>query len=432
MTENTAKWGLLQKTGFRFLFLYIGITIAPWTWLDDIPGVSYLTQFYRQGFDALVVFCNKQFFHFANTTIVNNGSGDTSRNWEEMLTILLMSLLGTVIWSIIDRKRNEYEKAAYWLRLTTRYFLILQCFVYGIEKLFVLQMPFPNQSQLATPLGDFLPMRFSWMFIGYSAPYQIFSGVMEIVAGILLLNRKTITLGILVAAGVFANVMMLNLCYDIPVKLFSIHLFLFCMYLLLTDGKRLFAFFIQNKAVSAYNGYTVSFPKKWMRITRIVAKTLFIILYGGIVFYNYWEVSDNVQNQKSDAVFKTGVYDVLVYAKNTDTLPPLITDTLRWKDIIFEKNGLGSVVSADTSFRQRYGRGYFNFVRDSSTQTIGFKKLASDTVFQYRFKYKLTDSGTIQMAGSHKTDSLYVVLKKSRRHFQLAERQFHWISEANR
>ena len=50
---------------------------------------------------------------------------------------------------------------------------------YGIIKLFVLQMPFPQLSQLATPLGDLLPMRFSWLFIGYSVPYQFFSGAME-------------------------------------------------------------------------------------------------------------------------------------------------------------------------------------------------------------------------------------------------------------
>ena len=85
-------------------------------------------------------------------------------------------------------------------------------------------MIFPNQSQLATPLGDFLPMRFSWMFIAYSTPYQMFSGAMEVLAGLLLFNRKTITLRLCVATSVFLNVMVLNLCYDIPVKIFSIHL----------------------------------------------------------------------------------------------------------------------------------------------------------------------------------------------------------------
>ena len=46
-------------------------------------------------------------------------------------------------------------------------------------------------------------MRFSWLFIGYSTPYQIFSGAMETVAGLLLLNRRTVTAGLFAATGAF-------------------------------------------------------------------------------------------------------------------------------------------------------------------------------------------------------------------------------------
>ena len=60
-----------------------------------------------------------------------------------------------------------------------RYYIAFTAFLYGIDKIFLLQMPFPNQSALATPLGDLLPMRFSWFFIGYSAPYEFFAGAME-------------------------------------------------------------------------------------------------------------------------------------------------------------------------------------------------------------------------------------------------------------
>ena len=41
-----------------------------------------------------------------------------------------------------------------------------------------------------------MPMRLSWLFIGYSTPYEIFSGAMETVAGLLLLFRRTITAGL--------------------------------------------------------------------------------------------------------------------------------------------------------------------------------------------------------------------------------------------
>lgn len=88
-------------------------------------------------------------------------------------------------------------------------------------KMFCIQMPAPSLSQLATPLGDFGSMRLCWMYMGYSGPYQMFAGMVEVVAGLLLLYRRTVTLGLLIGLGVFSNVMTMNLSYDIPVKGYS-------------------------------------------------------------------------------------------------------------------------------------------------------------------------------------------------------------------
>ncbi len=51
-------------------------------------------------------------------------------------------------------------------------------------------MGFPTTSQLATPLGDLLPMRFSWLFIGL-ADLSDFLKDRPTVAGLLLLFRPT-------------------------------------------------------------------------------------------------------------------------------------------------------------------------------------------------------------------------------------------------
>ena len=108
-------------------------------------------------------------------------------------------------------------------------------------------MPFPALSQLATPLGDLLPMRFSWLFIGYSAPYQFFSGAMETMAGLLLLYRRTVTAGLFAATGAFLNVVMINLSYDVPVKLYASHLLFSCLFLLALDAPRLVRFLVLNQ-----------------------------------------------------------------------------------------------------------------------------------------------------------------------------------------
>ena len=412
-------WPLLKKILFRFFFIYFTLYIAP---LESI------------GFGWLVIKANAQFFQVfgvQQVTQVFNGSGDTSYDWATVCLILSLAVTGTLIWSVADYKRKTYNQLHYLLCFAVRYTLLFAAFSYGIIKIFVLQMPYPLYSQLATPLGNYLPMRFSWLFIGYSAPYQIFSGVMELVAALLLLYRRTVTLGVMVAAGVFINVLMLNLCYDIPVKLYAMHLTLMSLFLLVNEFDRLFRFFVLHTTAPEGSIYTYPFTKKWQRITRWVIKTGFVLLLG-YTFYGTWENARQSKTVTEHKDFKSGVYDVTTYVLNKDTLPALLTDTLRWQDFIIEKNGMGSINTHDTLFRKRYGRGYFVFTADTVQPVIHFKKLAQDTADIMTMYYKRTDSNTLQLWGYKHTDSLFVELKKSSRHFQLAENQFHWLSEANR
>lgn len=372
------------------------------------------------------------FFHVRETLVPLNGSGDTSYGWAQVWLYLCLAMIGSMAWSIIDKKRKNYQQLNYWLCLFTRYYIALIAFSYGIQKLYALQMPFPNLSQLATPLGDFLPMRLSWMFLGYSAPYQIFSGGMEVLAGVLLLYRKTTTMGVLIATAVFTNIMMLNLSYDIPVKLFSIHIVVMCLFLLANEYHRIVCFFVLNRPAAVCNIYHFQFTKRWIRITKIVLKIAFIIIAVALPVYNDWNYYKSVINMPESKPVKSGVYDVAVYAINRDTIPASYGDTLRWQDIIIEKGNMGSIKTADTAFRQRYRRGYFNYVADTIQHTINFKKFSYDNVFIASFRYELPDTNTVRLWGKEKNDSIYVELKRSLRHFQLAEKQFHWLSEYNR
>ena len=168
-----------------------------------------------------------------------------------------------------------------------------------------------------------------------------------------------------------------------------------------------------------------------MRITRIILK-LGIVLLIGRGFYDRGKVYKEQLTAIEVKPFNSGVYTVTKYVVNNDTIPPLITDTLRWQNIIFEKSNMGSVQTNDTLFRKRYGRGYFNFTVDTVKQLLDLKKFTQDTTFFASFHYQMPDSNTIILKGKKVNDSLYLELKKSKRHFQLAEKQFHWLSEANR
>jgi hypothetical protein len=427
--ELTTQWPLWRKLFFRFFFIYLVLQTAVWTWLEIIPGVGYVTGFYYKFITWLVTLANSNLFHVRAVLVPENGSGDTSQGWATLWTYLLISVVGCMVWSVLDRKRKNYTLLNYWLCTVSRYYVALIAFSYGIIKLFCLQMPFPSLHQLATPLGDLLPMRFSWFFIGYSGPYQMFSGAMECMAGLLLMFRRTTTLGVLMATGVFLNVMMLNLCYDIPVKIFSMQMVFVCFFLLVNESKRLINFFVLNEPAPLCELYHFNYSKKWMKVSRIVLKVLFIILTVGMGFYQSYSGYKQNHQPAAKTAIKDGVYEVTGYAVNNIQLP--MTDTLRWKDAIFE-NGTGSTVSADTSFRHRYGRAYFGFKTDSATHKFSLTKPGDGSVLLGEFDYTMPDTSTIQLSGKNRMGDVVINLKRTNRHFQLAERQFHWLSEKNR
>jgi uncharacterized membrane protein YphA (DoxX/SURF4 family) len=428
-------WPHWQKIIFRFFFIYFIFYTEPWTWINIIPfqWTNKITEPYYNFMNWLVNMANNKIFHLYPALVPFNGSGDTSFGWMQLRVFLLLAAVGCLLWSLLDRRRANYNRLAYWFRIVLRYTLIINCFGYGFPKLFGFQMPFPSLSQLSTPLGDYLPMRLSWLYMGYSSTYQFFAGAFEVFAGILLLFPRMATFGTIVALGVFTNVMLMNMGYDIPVKLFSTHLVIMCIVLLAFEYKRIFALLF-NKPIEAGTIYRRVFLKRWMTITAIVLKLAFIVFIVILPFKDNYKQYAESKKPKPDGPIKTSVYEVKTYVLNSDTIPFTYNDRLRWKDVIIDNSSSGSVGSNDTMFRQRYGRGYFNFSIDSNKQKLDIIKRNVDfTTFPLgSLHFDLPDSNTVVLSGRLRNDSIYAVLVKIDRHFQLTERQFHWLSEYNR
>jgi hypothetical protein len=425
------EWRLWTKVLFRFFFIYLFFQLAPWNWLGRIPGPSYIVKWYGQLMDWAVDTANARVFHIAPVLVPINGSGDTSYGWAQLCLIISLAVIGCIIWSVIDRRRKNYSALNYWLCLFARYYIAMYAFAYGILKIFALQMIFPSLHQMATPLGDLLPMRLSWLFIGYSTPYQVFSGIAEVLAGLLLLYRRTATLGTLLALGVFTNVMMLNLSYDIPVKIFSIQLVLVCLFLLANEAGRIWDFFVLNKPAPGSSLYTFRYRQKWMRITRLVLKAAFIIIAVVLEVFNGMDYYKFVHKPSAAQVIPNGVYAVTNFSVTHHGSPLSLSDSLRWQDVIFE-DGTGSIKTTDALFRQRYGRGYFAYSADDQSRQLAFKDRKTDSANILVFHYDLPDSNSLHLWGKKGNDSLDVELRRTNHHFPLAERQFHWLSEYNR
>ena len=90
--------------------------------------------------------------------------------------------------------------------------------------------------------------------MGYSTAYTFFTGASELLAALLLFVRRTATLGALVCAAVTANIAMMKLCYDVPVKIGSLHLLFAAMLLLIPDLRRLANVFLLGRPTGAIAG----------------------------------------------------------------------------------------------------------------------------------------------------------------------------------
>jgi hypothetical protein len=107
----------MRPIAFRFFFIYFLLTIAPWIWLYMIPGMSFFYELYGKAVQWIVELFNTHLLHVKDQLNANGGgSGDTSFNWAQFYTYLLLSAFGCLVWTLIDRKRERYDLLDFFLK----------------------------------------------------------------------------------------------------------------------------------------------------------------------------------------------------------------------------------------------------------------------------------------------------------------------------
>jgi len=405
--EGKDLWSTANKIIFRFIFsyccLYMLSVFASTFWNPIIQWI---------GSDLLEID-----YTFTSS---GRGSGDTTYQYVVVLFVFVISIITTIIWSLIDRKRKSYNDLFYWFRLTIRIFLIFFMLTYGFAKVFKSQFPYPYLTRLLQPLGDMSPMRLAWTFMGYSFLYNIFTGLAEIIGGLLLISKRTKTLGAFISIGVMLNVLFMNLSYDIPVKIFSFHLILLASVIFFSDFNRFFKAFFKNETVQKVTVYKPFKIDKDVKKVFNGLKLLFIIsLVGLFSFLGYSRVKTNGESREKPYLY--GIWEVSTFKKNNETLPPLITDTKRWRYLIIDFKGRAVVKTMDGVNHS------YNFKPDSIVKKISIHKEKEDT---YNFIYKNPNALFLQLDGKIDEDSLHIILsKKDLNDFKLNSRGFNWINE---
>jgi len=172
---KSARWNLATRVAFRFCFAYFGpfcLTtqiFGGFFPIFDIPDPSTLWPM-RQ----ITLWTAAHVFRVAPPlNYTDTGSGDRTFDWVLTFCLLVFAALATVVWSVLDRKRENYVTLHKWFRLFIRFVVVSQMLVYGLIKAIPLQMPPPDLGALINSFGNFSPMRILWSFIGASPAMKV-------------------------------------------------------------------------------------------------------------------------------------------------------------------------------------------------------------------------------------------------------------------
>ena len=280
-----------------------------------------------------------------------NGSGDNTYAYISLFINAVLALVGTVIWSLLDRHRSNYHKLQYWFILVLRTFLCLTMLLYGFVKVYQIQFQPPSLTQLLEPLGNFSPMGLAWTYMGFSKAFGMFAGLLEVTAGCLIIFKRTQTLGALLVIGIMTQVAMMNFSFDIPVKIFSVHLILMAMVIALGDFKRLKAFFLLNDPTDSFKAYHPKQSERYhTRIPKIKRIVLAILLGIAGIFGYIAQLNISGPNKKSQLY---GIWKLQPTFSSTDSLHKPNSVFQDWDYVIVElRNEV--VVKTKTDEKLRY------------------------------------------------------------------------------
>jgi hypothetical protein len=423
------RWSLANRIAFRFCVVYFGLfclgtqiitslLVNP-KW--DFPDPGALPPL-RQ----IIAFAAAHVFHLKSSDpgfFAETGSGDRPCDWVLLACVFVSAIAGTVLWSLLDRKRPSYTALRRWFWLFFRFALAGQMIGYAFAKIVPLQMSFPGLFKLIEPIGSQSPMGVLWNSIGAAPAYEIFAGSAELLGGILVLIPRTRTLGALVCLADMIQVFMLNMTYDVPVKILSFHLIFLALLILAPDFRRLLHFFLLNRPAEEPTTMKLFRSKRANRISAAVQ-----------IFLALWLVGNNLWGAR--VLWKTfgggapkpalyGIWDVEQQTVDGQTRPPLFTDNDRYRRIVFDRYNNLAVLQ-----RVNDDRIYCTSAIDTRALTVKLSPRGSEQM-SATLHYTQPAPGQLTLDGILSNHKVHMDLRLyDRSKFLLVSRGFHWVQES--
>jgi uncharacterized membrane protein YphA (DoxX/SURF4 family) len=472
LQTDAPRWKFAQCLLFRFAFVYLVLYILPFpiepaadlverlatlargeepaTPGDEPRGVNKLASDwvlkpYEEFWDKIVLWTGKKVF---NVDIVYRpaGSGDTTWNYVQVFCFAVLSSVAAVGWTLaalvsgrlLRRERSAYPLLHDWLRVYVRFYVAYMMFIYGMFKVIKLQFPHPGTETLLHTYGESSPMHLLWTFMGASEGYNWFTGAGEMLGGLLLCTRRTTLLGALVSCAVMTHVAALNFCYDVPVKLFSLHLVLMSLFLMAPDLPWLAQVFLlgrskQSRAIAPLTKW------RWLDGFLVALRTALVLTLLGLSLYD----NHKQRKQIGDLAPRpplSGLWDVEEFSLDGNVRLPIVTDASRWQRVVINKGFMGPMFMITSMTGAKSG---YQVEVDTDAKTLSLSRMGApgpdgQPPKKQVLRYQEPETGVIVVEGELETNAGGKAVKnqiKARlRHidderFLLQSRGFHWINE---
>lgn len=223
-----------------------------------------------------------------------------------LLIISLLLVLGLQFF------RFSTERIIPLFKLLSAYYIAIVFLRYGFDKVFKRQFYLPEPNILYSNFGSLTKDMLFWSTMGTSHIYSIVTGVIEVLSGILILFKRTRIAGFFLALIVSINILLINISFDISVKLFTSFLLMVVLFNLYAVLKTTYAFFIQHKAVQ------LSASEHGIPVNKRVHAGLCVVIIGLVLTPTI--SSRNFNDDNAQRPLLHGAYQIEHFTINNDSL----------------------------------------------------------------------------------------------------------------
>ncbi len=330
--EKEPVWTGWQKYLFRIaLIFFLGLVVP--------VSARWYSFFFN--LDWTNLHC-RDFYNLTNyhPDFIDVGSRRGIAGYATWGLILGVSLVIASVWTLLDRNTKNYRVAYYWLRVIVRYRAALGIIGFGFLKIFPAQMPYPSLGILNGDFGDMTQQKIYWMSIAVVPWYQAFGGLLEIVAGVLLLFRKTVAWGSALLVATLGAIVVVNIAYDNSLHAYASLFVVAGLFLLLHDFGSVYSLLVKEEYTIPFRHYYPDFSMGWKKYVRTGIKSLLIGVFVVWAFYLEWInfIYDPYKQPSVKGVAGLrGNYQVTEFRINNETIPYSPLDSIRWSEVTFEK-----------------------------------------------------------------------------------------------